>query len=345
MGLTTTARSGDSRSGDSRSGLDLSLALPPSARTRPLADGRVAIDGVRPAITFMGVQALFDHQMVHHTFDACEFPLFTYLRQLERPDPQYLAIPYFPSRHFRLSCLFVHADSDVRAPADLAGRRVGVAVFDMAAAVWTRGILQDHYGLDRFAPTYVTAGAEGPRVGDSHPQFYPDGFTVEHRTDAGLAQLLAAGEIDAMVTARAPSTWPGEKVRRLFPEPRAAERAYFRETGIFPAMHVVALKREVAAAHPALPLALHRAFVAAGAAARAELVDSAALETLLPWQLEELLETEAALGPDYWASGFAANAPMLARAVDYALADGLITTPFAPGDLFAGPGGEDLLAT
>jgi 4,5-dihydroxyphthalate decarboxylase len=325
--------------------MKLSLGLSDSARTRPLATGAVPIEGVEPEVTLTGVQALFNQQMAEHTYDVCEFPLATYLRSLENPARPYLAVPVFPSRHFRLSCLFVHEHSGVKTPADLAGRRVGVAVFDMAAAVWLRGILQDFHGLDRFAPTYVIGGFEGPRTGDEHPQYYPPGFTFEHRADAGLAQLLAAGEIDAVVTARAPSTWPGPSVRRLFGNVREAELAYWDATGIFPAMHVLAVKRPIAEAHPELPGALFRAFGAAQAAARAALFESASLETVLPWQLEELLETEARLGAGYWATGLAENRVMLEKMIDYCAADGLVTTAFTPDDLFAGPGDAEILAS
>lgn len=325
--------------------MKLSIGLSDSARTRPLAAGQVTIPGVEPEITLMGVQALFNLQMTEHPFDACEFPLATYLRTLEDPAQPYLGIPVFPSRHFRLSCLFVSEASPVTVPADLAGRRVGVSVFDMAAAVWLRGILQDFHGLDRFAPTYVIGGLEEARSGDEHPQYYPPGFSFEHRGDASLAQLLADGEIDALVTARAPSTWPGPGVRRLFPDVRAVELAYYQASGIFPAMHVLAVKRPIADAAPWLPGALFRAFSAAQAAARDALFESAALDTVLPWQLEELLETEARLGPDYWSTGLGANLTMLERAIEYCRADGLITSAFTPKDLFAGPGDDEILTT
>lgn len=323
----------------------LTIGLSDSARTRPVASGAVPIDGVDAEVTLMGVQELFNHQMVHHTFDVCEFPIATYLRSLEDPRRPYLAVPVFPSRHFRLSSLYVSELSDVKVPADLAGGRIGISVFDMAAGVWLRGILHDLHGLDRHAPTYVIGGLEQPRTGDEHPQYYPPGFTFEHRTDASLAQLLAEGQIDALMTARAPSTWPDGGVRRMFDDPRAVELEYFRTTGIFPAMHVLAVKREHAEADPELPAALLRAFTTAQQHARATLLDSAALDSVLPWQLEELLATERDLGADYWATGVAANRRMLEQVTAYALADGLITTPFTVDDLFDGPGAAATLAS
>lgn len=322
--------------------MKLTFGLSTSSRTRPLADGRVPIAGVEPEISFLGVQALFNHQLVHHTYDVCEFPLVTYLRQLEAEDAPYLAIPVFPSRHFRLSCLFVAESSDVTHPKQLAGRRVGVPTFDMAAAVWLRGMLADHFDLDRFAPTYVIAGMESARVGDEHPQVYPDGFDYEFRTDASLVDLLAAGQVDAVVTARAPSTWPDAGVRRLFADAVGAEREYYAATSIFPAMHVLAVKRPIAQAHPHVPQALFEAFSRAQAVARDDLVDSAALDTVLPWQLDHLIDTERVLGTDYWPVGVEANRHMLDTIIDYSLADGLISTRFRAEDLFAHPQPVDL---
>ena len=309
---------------------------------RPLLDRQVTIEGVNPKIELMPVQALFNRQLIEHVFDCCEFPLTSYIRTLESPTRPYLAIPVFPSRHFRFSCVFVHAGSGIANPADLAGKRVGVPVFDMAAAVWLRGIFEDHYGLDRTAPIYVTGGLEAARRGDEHPQYYPAKFRVEHVSDRSLAEMLAAGVIDALYTARAPSTWPSANVVRLFDDPIAAELAYFGKTGIFPPMHVVALKRPLAECHAALARSLFDAFAAAQRIAQAKLADSVALEVMLPWLLEHLKFTEQKLGPDYWPVGFAKNKRTLEAIIRYMLEDGLTTTAFAPEDLFTG---ADILAT
>src|SRR5260221_13505580 len=120
--------------------LSLKIGVSDSDRTRPIASGEVPIAGVAADVKLMGVQALFNQQLTEHTFDCCEFPLSSYLRSLERPDRPYVAVPVFPSRHFRFSSVFVNAAKGIRKPADLAGKRIGVPVFDMAAAVWLRGI-------------------------------------------------------------------------------------------------------------------------------------------------------------------------------------------------------------
>lgn len=322
-------------------GLKLTIGASDSDRTRPIASGEVSIAGVAPEVTLMGVQALFNKQLGSHVFDACEFPLATYLRTLERPERPYLAIPVFPSRHFRFSSVFVNQSSGIKKPADMAGKRIGLMVFDMAAAVWQRGIFEEFHGLHRTAPIYVTGGLEAPRTGDEHPQLYPEKFTVE-RTDKALAQMLATGEIDALYTARAPSTWPSETVGRLFEDPKTVELDYFRKTGIFPPMHILAVKRPIVEANPWLPRALYDAFVEAHKVARARMFDQVALSTILPWALESLLEAENELGPDYWPAGFTKNRAMLATVIRYLQEDDLITTDFTPEDLFEG---ADILDT
>lgn len=317
-------------------GLKIKIGVSDSDRTRPIAGGEVKIEGVEPEIELMGVQALFNRQLKDHVFDVCEFPLATYLRTLERPDRPYLAVPLFPSRHFRFSSVFVNARSGIETPADLAGKRVGLMVFDMAAAVWHRGIFEEYHGLPRTAPIYVTGGLEAPRSGDEHPQVYPPKFTIEHRADASLAALLASGEIDALYTARAPSTWPSPDVKRLFDDPKPVELDYYRKTGIFPPMHILAIKRPLAEANPWLAKNLFDAFAAAQTVARAKLYDQVALSTILPWGLESLLEAERELGPDYWPVGFAKNRAMLEVIIRYLREDELISTDFAPEDLFEG---------
>jgi 4,5-dihydroxyphthalate decarboxylase len=322
--------------------LSLKIGVSDSDRTRPIASGEVAIAGVAADVTLMGVQALFNRQLTEHTFDCCEFPLSSYLRSLERPERPYVAVPIFPSRHFRFSSIFVNTAKGIKEPADLAGKRIGVPVFDMAAAVWLRGIFQDHYGLSRSSPIYVAGGLEAARSGDEHPQFYPDRFKHEQRNDKSLAVLLAEGEIDALYTARAPSTWPSASVGRLFEDPMQAELDYFSKTAIFPPMHVIAVKRKLAEANPGLTMAVFNAFAQAQKIARDRLFDSAALCTMLPWQLESLIFTEQRLGKDYWPVGFAKNRATLQVIIRYMTEDGLIANVASPEELFSG---ADILET
>ena len=147
--------------------------------------------------------------------------------------------------------------------------------------------------------------------------------------------LLAEGEIDALYTARAPSTWPSAAVSRLFEDPMQAELDYYSKTKIFPPMHVIAIKRKIAEANPGLAMAVFNAFAQAQKIAREKLFDLAALSTMLPWQLESLMFTEQQLGRDYWPVGLAKNRATLEVIIRYMVEDGLIATAFSPEDLFS----------
>ena len=63
-------------------------------------------------------------------------------------------------------------------------------------------------------------------------------------------------------------------------------------------MHVIALKRQLVEKHPELPRAIYAAFLKAQDIARSKLFDSAALSTMLPWQLESPLAAEDLLDRD-----------------------------------------------
>ncbi len=319
--------------------LRLTIGASDCDRLRALAEGQVPIAGVAAETTVMPLQVLFNTQMATHRFDCCEFPIATWLRHFDHATQDYVGIPVFPSRHFRFSCVFVNKAKGLTRPADLAGRRVGTMVWDMAAAVWLRGIFAEFHGLPVDAPIYVTAGAEAPRAGDDHPQYYPPGVRVEQVTDRSLSQMLADGEIDALYTARAPSTYfsAPEKVGRLFADPMAAELDYFRRSGIYPPMHLVAVKRAIVAAHPWLPRALFDAFAESQRLARLRLHDSATLAFGLPFLSQQIEETERLLGQDFWPVGFARNRHMFATLIRYMRAEGLLRRDLAPEELFPAP--------
>src|SRR3712207_2163705 len=128
-----------------------------------------------------------------------------------------------------------------------------------------------------------------------------------------LAAMLATGEIDAFQGPRVPSSFvPGGTVRRLFTDPVAAEKQYFTETGIFPIMHVVVVRRDLYERHPWVAQTLTKALYRAKRQAAAELYDASALRVMLPWLIPGLEEARALMGEDYWSYGLQANEHVLA---------------------------------
>lgn len=318
--------------------LKLTLACWDYDRTRALVDGRVQVDGVDLNYLSMPVEETFFRMLRYREFDAAELSLSSYCVSLMSEDPAFVAIPVFPSRFFRHGCIFVSTKSGIREPGDLIGKRIGVPEYQMTAPVWIRGILQDECGVDPSSVSYFSGGEEQAGREEKLTLDLPERFRLQSIGRAQtLSRMLADGEIDALYTARAPSTFYSEpgKVRRLFEDFVAVEQAYFAKTGIFPIMHVVALRREIYDRNPWVARSLYDAFVAAQRITYDDLMISAALKTMLPWQIAAVEETIRCLGQDWWSYGFAANRHVLDVFTRYHHEQGLSRRKLAPEELFA----------
>ena len=318
--------------------LHLTLACWNYDRTRGLADGTVRPEGIDLEYLGLDVEETFFRMLRHREFDAAEMSLSSYTVTLGRDAPPFIAIPVFPSRLFRHSCIFVSQKSGIREPRELAGRRIGVPEYQMTAPVWIRGILQDEYGVAPASVQYLTGGVEEPGRSEKIALDLPAAIRIAPiGATQTLAQMLADGEIDALYTARTPSTFasrPGT-VRRLFPDYVAAERDYFRRTKIFPIMHTVVIRRDLYRANPWVAQSLHKAFVEAKRRARADLEHTHALASMLPWQVAHVEEARRELGDDWWPYGFAPNRAVLDTFLRYHNEQGLSKRRLAPEDLFA----------
>ena len=142
--------------------LRLTMACSNYDRTRALEDGRVTVDGVDLNYLSLSVEETFFRMLRHQEFDVAEMSLSSYTLSLFRENPPFIAIPIFPSRFFRHSCIYVHAASAIREPKDLAGKRIGNPEYQMTAPVWIRGIMSDEYGVPVSSATYFSGGEEEP---------------------------------------------------------------------------------------------------------------------------------------------------------------------------------------
>jgi 4,5-dihydroxyphthalate decarboxylase len=257
---------------------------------------------------------------------------------LSRPERPFIAIPVFPSRFFRHSCIYVNAAARIREPRDLVGKTIGNPEYQMTAPVWIRGILQDEYGVPVDAVTYRTGGEEEPGRSEKLKLDLPPAIKVEPIGPAQtLSAMLAAGEIDALYTARMPSSYrtSGGKVKRLFEDYVEIEKAYFRKTRIFPIMHTLVIRRELYEAHRWVAVSLYKAFCAAQKEAYKDLQETAALKTMLPWLTAHAEDARREMGEDYWPYGFAANRATLATFLRYHHEQGLSKRRLEPEELFA----------
>lgn len=307
--------------------LALTLACGAYDRTRALADGRVEVAGVELRYLPLEPEEIFFRMARYQEFDVAEMSLSTYLLTHHAHGP-FIAIPAFPSRMFRHTSGYINGDRfDPTRPAvdQLAGRTVGVAEYQLTANVWIRGILAEHYGVPVDSVRYRTGGLNQPGRSEKVELALSKPIDIGP-VDPGrtLSQLLAAGELDAVYSPRAPDSFGTGAVRRLFADSRAEEERYFDRTGIFPIMHLVVIHRRVYERHRWLAQELLKAFTAAKALAYAELARTVALPVSLPFVREEYERVVARMGSDYWAYGVAPNRATLTTFCRYAAEQGLI---------------------
>ncbi len=318
--------------------LRLTMACWNYDRTRALLEERVPIDGVELTYLNLPVEETFFRMLRHREFDVAEMSLSSYTLSLFRENPPFVAIPVFPSRFFRHSCIYVHTGSGIREAKDLIGRRIGNPEYQMTAVVWIRGILADEYSVPVTSATYFSGGEEEPGRPEKLALSLPPQFQVQAiPADKTLSQMIASGEIDALYTARAPSTFTGGTgpVRRLFPDYPTVERAYYERTRIFPIMHTVVIRRELYEKHPWVAQSLYKAFLKAQKDVYDDLHDTAALKFMLPWLLPHVEETEKLMGRDFWPYGLHSNEHTLSTFLRYSFEQGLSQRQLTPKELFA----------
>jgi 4,5-dihydroxyphthalate decarboxylase len=290
--------------------LKLTLACGRYDRTQPLIDGRVEPEGVD--LTFIPLRPgeTFWRMLNHGEFDVSEMSLSSYTILRSEGDTRFIAIPVFPSRVFRHSAVYLRADSKIETPQDLKGKRIGVADYQMTAAVWVRGFLKSEYDV---APEDVT-WVIGRPVRTIKP---PSGIRIEAMpAETTLEAMLERGEIDALASVMIPKAL-GSTMRRLFREPRQVERAYYEKTGIFPIMHTFVLKTSLYEKNPWLAVSFYRAFSRARDIAYRTMYDTDALTVSLPWVIDEVEETRKIFGPQIWDYSIEGSRPTLEALVSH----------------------------
>ncbi|MGC8474889.1 MAG: ABC transporter substrate-binding protein [Acetobacteraceae bacterium] len=315
--------------------IDLAIAVGNYDRIRPLVDREVGIDGVDPNFMLLEPEEIFFRAFRHGDFDLCELSLSSFTVRTARGDCPYVGLPVFPSRAFRHTAIYVRRDRIAR-PEDLRGRRLGVPEYQLTANVWARGLLEDDHGVRPEEITWVRGGLEQAGRVEKIAFTPPTGLRLETAPeDTTLAAMLARGEIDGIIAPRAPSCFGRDpNVGWLFPDPVAAASAYFRRTGIFPIMHLLGLRRDLAERYPWLPMALVKAFTASKELAMARLRDPSACKVSLPFVEERLHEAHALMGQDYWSYGLAANRATLAAFLRRHHREGLSSRAVTPEELF-----------
>lgn len=209
----------------------------------------------------------------------------------------------------------------------------------MTAAVWQRGIMEEEFGVPISSVEFFTGAIE--ESAEERKNKVPHSIPADVRVTAikkgqNLSQMLADGEIDAVFSATKPSSFDtSPDVTHLFPNFKEVEADYYKRTGIFPIMHIVALKRSVYEANPWIAKTLTKAFAKSLDIAYEAVLERAALRYILPWLEHDVEQVQCVMGKRWWQDGFQENRHVLDKFLEYSFRQGLAKRRFQPEELFA----------
>lgn len=307
-------------------------------RTRALADQSVRVEGVEVDYVHMPARESIFEMATREAFDVAEFSISQLMIETSRDLDRFVALPVFPNRAFRHRDIYLGAGSTITHPAQLRGKRVALQRYHVSASVWTRGILASHYGVAPREITWCKADIIARGQPATRVQIdLPDEVTVVRVEHASIDEMLRSGEVDAAILPEAPPAYLDRSsgVERLFGDTAQAEREYYEETGVFPIIHLVVMKRALHDKHPGLLDALHEGFEAARRRWRDHLVADGMQESWTPFTAHRFPRDTAEQIDRFWSYGVEANRVTLETVLGYAWGQGLLARPLELAELFA----------
>jgi 4,5-dihydroxyphthalate decarboxylase len=322
--------------------IPITIAMSDYDHMRDFRIGEVRAEGVDPTFLTMEIHEVFSRFTYRREWEVSELSFAKFIAQAAREKPDIIGLPVWTSRQFRFSSFYYNVKSGIKTAEDLAGKRVAVPEWAQTAAVYTRGWLQHHAGVDLTSIDWVQAGTEQAGREEKVELYLPKGIKLTRVTDKSISEMLASGEIDAALVAREPKVFTNKHpdVRRLFPDYRAMEEEYFDETGIFPIMHIVAMRRDVLDAHPWMARNLLMAFEESKNRAVDRFLEMSVSRYCLPWAVDHAEQMKQKFGGDFFPFGIEPNLKTLSAFCQYAHEQGITRRAMKPEELF--PEGLDL---
>ena len=311
----------------------LTLAIGDYEHTRDVASGRVPVQGATLNVLTLPPEEAFFRFTHFREWEVSEMSMGKYVSLLSQGEDGIAAIPVFPSRVFRHSMIYVRDGSRIARPEQLKGARIGVPEWAQTAVIYARGYLTHQVGVALDSVDWVQAGVNEPGRVEKVKLKLPEGVRLRPEAGRSLNDMLLAGDLDAVLSARPPRDL-AKGIRRLFPDYEAVEEAYFRETGIFPIMHVIVIKTDVLARHPWLAMNLYKAFDEAKRRSVERLCDITASHAPFAWLAPYAERMKALFGDDFWPYGLERNRRTLQAFVDFAVEQGVCHRRLALEELF-----------
>lgn len=304
--------------------LPLTLAVGSYDHVRDLQPRGISLNTIN-----LRIEEIFFRFTRFREWDASEMSFGKIVALMADPDPGFICIPVFVSRVFRHSAIYVRKGSGIASPKDLEGKRVGVPEWAQTATIYVRGMLAHEYGVDLRSIAWTQAGVHDAGRIEKVKLHLPPGLRVTSAPERSLTDMLAKGDLDAVISARDPG---GE---RMFPDYPAAEAAYFRKTRIFPIMHVVVLRRDVYERDRWIAMNLLQAFEEAKNLSLARAAEIGASATPVPWLADHTRRWREMAGEDFWPYGVEPSRPTLEAFLQYSFEQGICARHLRPEELFA----------
>jgi len=314
--------------------IPLSIAIGDYDQTRDVISGRVPIEGVELFPSMLTAEEVF-HRFTHYReWDICEMSMGRYASMVSQGDTSLTALPVFVSRVFRHSMIYLPQGSTVTDLRQLKGQRIGIPEWAQTATIYVRGMLAEDYSVPLDSVEWVQAGVNDPGRKEEVELKLPAGVNYRSEPSKSLDGMLLAGELDAVLSARAPQHF-GSGIRRLFPDAQAEELAYYKATGIFPIMHALVMKTEVLHKNPWIAMNVMKAFEEAKRRSLDRLKEITAAHVPLPCLGSHVNLIRDLFGEDFWPYGIEANQRTLDAFLRFAFAQGVCHRKVSPEELFA----------
>ncbi|MBB2926596.1 4,5-dihydroxyphthalate decarboxylase [Paraburkholderia silvatlantica] len=311
-------------------------------RAQALRDGEVKIDGV-DARFHNGriVTDIFEAMVKDRAYDVSDLGFSYFLRTMDTDEAPFRLLPVPLLHMFRHSAIYINKTKGIERPEDLNGKRIGeLALYGHDAGVMPKGMLSDEFGFRPESCRWIVGGIDfALKPIDWLPKPVPAGVEVIYaKADDDLGEMLAAGEIDALISADAPKCVLERRpnVGRLFEDYETVERDYYRRTGVFPIMHMVTVKKELAD-DETLMRAVYKGFLDAKEAMAAKLRKGMTfnnMTVMIPWLSHLMQENMDTLGEDWWPYGIAKNRPAIEAFLRYHYEQGLSKKRWAIEEVF-----------
>ncbi len=318
--------------------LQLSFACGLYDRMQPLYTGEVKVEGVD--LNFIAIdqpRPIFDRMAGGEEFDVAEFSSSEFVQRFANKQCPFVAIPVFPSRAFRHGFIAVHRKAGIKTPKDLEGKRVGVPLLTMTAAIYINGLLQHEYGVD-LRKIHWVQGAMNTGGAHGSPTVLPllEPVAIEQNTSGkSMSDMIEERAVDATLGTSLPEAIrTNPDIVRLFPNYVELEKEYYKRTKIYPIMHLVAIRKQVYEKYPFVATSLYNAFCESKRIALEKMFNLRALRYMTPFLMRDIDEIHDVFDGDPWPYGIEPNRPTLEAFVTYLTDQSLIAAPVPVDDLF-----------